>query len=81
MDDEKLYEILKDNKIFQNEELDAYVHALVDIKEGIEKIINIHISDILNNAQNKEIVKDKLGDIREEFRHIQYHIDDAKLTE
>ena len=77
---ETLYFLLKTHQIFKQEELDAYIHALVDIKESINKIYNIYLENILQNELNKDVILNNLWDIREEFRHIEYHIKDARLT-
>jgi len=81
MNQDKLYKILQSQQIFKDEELDAYVHALVDINDSIDKIYSNYVNDILINSENKEAIINAIWDIREEFRHISYHIDDAKLTE
>lgn len=81
MNIDNLYKILQQHQILKDEDLDAYVHALVDIKESIDKIYNIHLNSILNNPEKKETIIESIWDIREEFRHINYHIDDAKLLE
>jgi len=81
MNHDKLYEILLRNKIFAQKELDAYVHALVDINESLTKIYTECVNNILSNGDNKDAIINAIWDIREEFRHITYHIDDAKLTD
>lgn len=81
MDQNKLYKILQSHQIFKDEELDAYVHALVDINDSINKIYSKYVNDILVNSENKEAIINAIWAIREEFRHISYHIDDANLTE
>lgn len=79
---EVLYNLLKKHQVFKQDELDAYVHALVDIKESMDKIYNIFLENILNNEDSsKDEILNNLWDIREEFRHIEYHIKDAKLTD
>jgi hypothetical protein len=78
---ETIYNILQKHKIYSDKDLDAYIHALVDIKESIDKIYNIYLENITNNTESKEKIVDSIWDIREEFRHINYHIEDAKLLE
>ena len=56
MDQNKLYKILQSHQIFKDEELDAYVHALVDINDSINKIYSKYVNDILVNSENKEAI-------------------------
>ncbi len=77
---ELFYTILKSIKIKSEEELDSYVHALIDIDESLVKI-NSLVDEIIKNEKNTDLIREKLWDIREEFRHIEYHINDAKLSE
>lgn len=81
MDSKKIYDLLKHQGIFQNKQLDAYVHALVDIEESIKKIYDVYIANIQMNNCDNEVIMENLLDIREEFRHIYYHIKDANLIE
>lgn len=77
----EFYTILEKSKCKEKEELESYVHALLDIEESIEKIYNVHIKNILENENDTETIQDIIWDIREEFRHIDYHINDAALTD
>jgi hypothetical protein len=77
----ELYTILEQKNYREKEELDSYVHALLDIEESIDKIFNVHIKSIIEHGNDSEIIQDKIWDIREEFRHIYYHINDGKLME
>lgn len=64
------------------EQADALVHALVDIGESMEKIYGTLLPELMGALdQPTAVFKDKLWDIREEFRHVEYHLQDAKLTE
>jgi hypothetical protein len=74
-----LYQKLKDDLIFNKEKLDSFTHSLADIKESLDKIYNIYIPFLLEN-NSIEILEETIWDIREEFRHIDYHIKDADLT-
>lgn len=76
------YDIILNKGILTKDSTDALTHALVDISKSIKEIYSIIIPKILQNPnENKDFILDLLWDIREEFKHIQYHIDDAKLTE
>jgi len=67
---------------FDRERADAIVHALVDIAESMEKLYGTLLPELIAtlNRPSAEF-KDKLWDLREEFRHVEYHLRDAKLTE
>ena len=73
---------LQSRRLFSQEESEAIVHALIDIAESVEKIYLGMIPSLLSDSISTDAVfKDKLWDIREEFRHIEYHVKDGKLTE
>jgi len=76
-----IYNILKERNIIAHENLESYMHALIDIEESFINIYKIYLDEIIKNEENTDFIKEKIWDIREEFRHIQYHINDAKLTE
>ena len=78
---DKLYDILKVHSFYKDNELDAYIHALADIKESVENIYNKYMKRIIKSPDDKDKVQDCLWDIREEFRHIDYHLKDASLLE
>jgi hypothetical protein len=66
----------------ERERADAIVHALVDIGESMERIYGALLPELMVALhQPSAVFKDKLWDIREEFRHVEYHLHDAKLTE
>jgi len=78
---DKIYEKLASVNYFSDKnELERFVHALTDIKESIDKIFNENVEEVCN-AKDMDTIKEKMWDIREDFRHISYHIEDAKLTE
>ena len=78
-DDKIVYEVLKKHQIFSKKDLETYIHALIDIRESINKIGELLLD--VDDKKEKEAVLDIIWGIREEFRHIDYHIKDAKLTE
>lgn len=67
---------------FDRERAEAIVHALVDIGESMENIYGALLPGMMAvlDRSNAEF-KDKLWNIREEFRHVEYHIKDAKLDD
>jgi hypothetical protein len=81
-DQNKLFELVTNDNVMNKEEAEALIHALVDINESIEKVY-FNIIPKLQSSTNpsKEFIKESLWDIREEFRHINYHIQDAKLVD
>lgn len=67
---------------FERERANAIVHALVDIGESMGKIYGALLPELMAALdQPSAVFKEKLWDIREEFRHIEYHLQDARLTE
>lgn len=76
----KLKEILALHKVLNPEEAEALVYGLMEIAESVNKIYSQIIPEILS-TQNNDALKDKVWDLREEFRHIQYHIDDGRLKD
>lgn len=76
----ELYSKLEEAAIFKKEKLDSFIHSLVDIKASIDEIYNVYIPILLKN-NSRELLEETIWDIREEFRHINYHIEDANLTD
>jgi len=78
----KLLGLAEKRRLGSRERIDALVHALVDIAESIEKVYGKIIPKILDEPEiPPEALRERLWEIREEFRHIDYHIHDAKLME
>jgi hypothetical protein len=64
------------------EKADALVHALVDIEESVRKIYVDLVPELVRSLdESPDKFKEKLWDIREEFRHVPYHIEDAGLVD
>lgn len=77
-----LLKLLKQRRDMSQEQSEAIAHALVDIAESIEKIYGSLIQSILDRRDSSDDdLNDALWELREEFRHIQYHVCDSKLTE
>lgn len=72
---------LKKIKNINNEQNEAIIHALVDIKKSFEKIYLSIIPQLSSDKISEEQAQDLLWDIREELRHIDYHIHDSDLLE
>lgn len=78
---EEFFSVIKNSNLKKQEELESYVHALLDIEEAMEKIYLQYAKKIIDNKGDADLIQDLLWDIREEFRHIEYHMNDGKLTE
>ncbi len=59
---------------------EAVAHALVDIAEALSEIYGEIVPRLLE-AHDLEAFRDALLDLSEAFRHIDYHIHDAGLTD
>ena len=58
------------------------VHALVDIAESMRKVYCALLPDLMaSTSEPNDVFEDKMWDIRAEFRHIEYHMRDAKICE
>ena len=77
-DRERLFGLLVNSGLLPEERAEALVHALVDIGESISKIYGEQLPALLAcRPGDAEAIQDKLWDLREEFRHVDYHIHDA----
>ncbi len=64
------------------EEAETLAHALLDISESIEKLYCSPVPQLLSEQEARsEHIEEVLWDIRAEFRHIDYHIHDARFTD
>ena len=78
-DSDKLLDVLDGSSVLNRQEL---VYALVEIEESFEKVYSDILPQILaEESIDKDRLRDLLWDIREEFRHIEYHIQDSQVTE
>ena len=79
---EKLLALLSARSVLPGRDHEAIVHALTDIAASVEKVYGEMLPVLLSDPTvATEALQDTLWDIREEFRHIQYHIDDGALTD
>lgn len=62
----------------EENQVDTFAHALLDIDESAKKIINM-ISNLSSKEASAEIVDDLILEIGEELRHILYHVYDTKV--
>jgi len=81
-DNEPLLHLLKSKKLMRDDEADAVVHALCDIAESIERVYSELVPALLASRDaDAQLLKERLWDLREEFRHVDYHLHDGRLTE
>ena len=72
---ERLFELLTRRELVAADESGVVVHALIDIAESIEKVYCRILPTLLSEPEAAtEVLKDRFWDIREEFRHIDYHV-------
>ena len=75
--EEKLREF-KNLKIEKKEDL---LYSLIDIEESLKKIYENILPNLATKDLSEEKFQDLLWDIREEFRHIDYHLHDSGLLD
>ena len=79
-DNNILHDVLLRRFHLSDEDTASKLHALNDIIDSINKIYNEVIPKILIE-KDFDTIQDLYWDIREEFRHVDYHIHDANLIE
>jgi len=80
----ELGDLLVARGVSSEEEAGTLALAFMDIYESVQKLYGSGalIPQLLSNQEaSSERMEDLLWDIRNEFRHIDYHIHDAKLTD
>lgn len=65
----------------QSDKKEALIHALVDIKISIETVYDEILPKLVNEELSSKEIQDLLWDVREEFRHIDYHIHDSEIID
>jgi hypothetical protein len=61
------------------EEADMLVHAFLDLEESLRRFLDEQLPKLADPAAQGEQLEDLLLDIREEFRHVLYHIHDPEF--
>lgn len=79
-DADRLAKILLSNNILSSPDIEALVYGLIEIAESMDEIYSKIIPEIISANGHDELM-DKVWDLREAFRHVQYHIDDGKFKE
>ena len=68
--------------VCSEEQAGTLAHALLDVYESVQKVYGSLVPQLLDEHEaSRESVRELLWDVREEFRHIDYHIHDAELTD
>lgn len=74
--------LIKESQDVEPEKAEAIVHALIDIEESLDTIYNTTLPKLLDdNSLSPSDFQDLMWDIREQMRHIDYHIQDAELLD
>ncbi|MBY0578933.1 MAG: hypothetical protein K2P57_07805 [Burkholderiales bacterium] len=60
------------------EDSEAWVHALIDIQNSYEVIFNKLLPEVLVRTESSRNEREILWDIREELRHVEYHLNDVE---
>lgn len=78
----QLFRLLVERQVLTKEEAEAAVYALLDIAGSVEKVYGELLPKIMSNPDAPiEELKDLIWYIREEFRHIDYHIRDGRILD
>ena len=78
----ELMHILQDREIMSSQQAEAVAYAFLDVFESIGKVYRELLPSLLSDsAAPSDALKERIWDIREEFRDIDYHIHDAALIE
>lgn len=57
---------------------EALVHALVDIRSSLVRVYGELLPELIRDTiRPPEVLRDQLWELREEFRHIEYHLKDG----
>ncbi|MEW5744392.1 MAG: hypothetical protein AB1805_02975 [Nitrospirota bacterium] len=68
-------------RVYEEKKTETIIHALVDIAVSMKKIYFEILPELKQRQLSDNELRDRIWDIREEMRHIEYHIKDASLTE
>ena len=76
----ELKKILLEKTEINHDDADTLSHALIDVQESLEKIYNTILPKFYEENDRVKIIE-LIWEIKDEFNHINYHIEDANLTE
>jgi hypothetical protein len=78
----ELSRLLVSLRVSLEEQAGTLAHAFLDVYESVQEVYGSLIPQLLGDHEaSHESVRELLWDVREQFRHIDYHIHDAELTE
>ena len=76
----RIVEIAHSGGLIDDDRRDAIYLALLDITQSLATVYRNIIPQLLgDNAYSEEQIWELFFDLRDEFRHIDYHIHDAEL--
>lgn len=80
---DRLLLLLREHGGMSAEGAEAAVHALIDIEHSVDTLYEKLIPALLSQETSADTLdtKDKIWDLREEFRHIDYHVHDSGLLD
>jgi len=64
---------------YGSDEAGTLVHALTDLEESLRTFLDEQLPKLIDPALKGEALEDLLMDIREEFRHVLYHLHDPQF--
>ncbi len=78
---EELRKRLIAHNLMSDEDAEAFAYGLLHTAESLATVYGTLIPNMLREPDiSAETMESQVQDIREEFRHISYHIHDGKLT-
>jgi hypothetical protein len=79
---DRLLLILQENGGMPALRAEAAAHALVDISQSMDQIYDVLIPALLSPSLTAAAdIKDRIWDLREELRHVDYHVHDSGLLD
>jgi hypothetical protein len=77
----RLLHLFQESGIMIKEDSEAAIHGLIDISESIENIYSVILPKMVNLSSNEKIqIEELMDDLKMEFSHILYHIENGKLA-
>jgi hypothetical protein len=81
--EESLRELLHTKLSLPTDRAESLTHALVDIYESVVQVYGTTLPTILGQTStiSNEVLQDMVWDLRETFRHIDYHVHDSGILD
>jgi hypothetical protein len=64
---------------YGQEEAETLAHAFSDLEQSLRKFLDEQLPKLADPSLQGQVLEDLLPDIREEFRHVLYHLHDPKF--